>query len=150
MTGDRSTYHHERRESGLSSRNLYLMEHPLAFVIGVWAAVSGFVALALLAFPGLQDPAQQSALASLFPPGAELAWAVMYGIGGVLFATGIVRLSLRVEIAGCLLIAGTQLVNVYAIALVRGPVAGFVSGIGFAVALGLITRAVFLLRRRGL
>lgn len=135
-------------EPGLKN-NSYLMSHPFAFFIGVWAFLCGLAALALLLSPPFgwaQD--QQSALAILFPNWAELLWATMYTIGGGMLAYGIAGLKLRFEVAGCWMIAGTQIVNVYTVLVIRGVPAAFISGVGMAVGVGLLMRSCLLLRNR--
>lgn len=127
-----------------AQRWAYVAARPLTLTVGVWAVLSSVAALVTIAFNGpLQNT---SALATLFPTWAEVVWVGTYLFGSVCLVGGITRLSLRVEVAGCLAVAGVQFVNVYAVTVVRGPAAGFVSGVGFAVACGLLVRVGVLLR----
>lgn len=136
----------EERKDLDADRRAYLLGHVLVFTIGVGAVLSALASLILLA---AHEPlADTSSLATLFPTWAEVLWALAYLAGGLLLTRGIWALSLRSEVAGCSLVAGTQLVNVYAITVIRGPAAGFISGVGFAVAVGLIARIVILLHLR--
>lgn len=129
-----------------AQRWAYLRGHPLAFVVGVWASLSAVAALCTIAF-GL--PLENtSSLSELFPTWAETLWAFTYLFGGVCLASGIARLSLRAEVAGCFAIAGVQLINVYAIVVIRGPAAGFISSVGIGVACGLMARIAILLSNR--
>lgn len=125
-------------------REVYLVTHPLLLVVAGWAVLAGAAAL-LLTATGLDSA--DSALAILLPEWAQIVWAVCYLIGGVLVLRGMLCLTLRDEVAGCVAIAGAQWVNDYAIVVVRGWSAGFISGVGIAVAAGLLIRVVLLLLR---
>lgn len=122
-------------------RNAYIASHPLAFVVGLWAMAAGIGAVLLLAFPS-DAIRSDAALGQMLPDWALYLWGASYAMGGALLVNGLWNLSLRSEVAGCFAVAGTQLVNVYAIIIVRGTGAGFVSGVGFAVCVGLLARAV--------
>jgi hypothetical protein len=116
-------------------RRAYLMDHPLAMVVALWATVAGAI---LLLVPGI---AGGSALYQEMPRAAADAWACLYLVGGGTIALGMWHLSARLEAAGCWLLAGTQFVNLYTIVLVRGGGGALVSGMVGAVAIGLIARA---------
>lgn len=126
-------------------RNAYIVSHPLAFTIGVWAVVAGIGAVVLLALP-TETIRNDAAIGALLPVWALYLWGISYTAGGLLMVNGIWNLSLRSEVAGCLVVAGTQLVNVYTIVVVRGAGAGFVSGVGIAVCIGLLARAYILVK----
>lgn len=136
-------------------RRAYALAHPLTLAIGVGGFIAALASLILLTIGqdaiGCGTVWGSSSLTVLAPSWLEFAWAALYLLGGACLSYGILRLSLRAEVAGCIAIAGVELVNVYAVTVVRGPIAGLISGVGLEVAIGLLVRAWLLLhshRRR--
>lgn len=122
-------------------RRAYRCGHLLVYMLAQWACFAGLLGIVTALGFQFGDP---SALQELLPGWVEGIWSLTYLTGGVLMVYGIRRLVLRVEAAGAVMIAGVQFVNVYAIAVQRGLSAVLVSGVGLAIAIGLLRRAQWL------
>lgn len=93
---------------------------PDAFVVTIVSAVAG-------AFAFIYPP---QIVVSKLVLGVRIAWAIAYLLGGILRLTGILGRWMKLEAAGCILLAGAGVVYGGTVLVVIGP-RGSVSALAF-------------------
>lgn len=118
----------------------YIASHPLVFIVGCFAMLSGFTIMLL---PG--ELYGTTSLELFLPPLWEQAWPAVHCLGGIALTAGILKLRPHWEAFGCVILTATFTCQCLAVFSIRGFETGYVAGMTLgSVAVGLAVRSCFL------